>query len=78
MKWLVKTIKSLGGQIERKSFSSIQQVIEEYNDADIVVNCTGYGSYYLEDVKDTTMYLVRGQTILVRAPHVKVNERKGQ
>lgn len=58
--------------MERKSFKSIQEVIEEYKDADIVVNCTGLGSYYLEDVKDTSLYPIRGQTILVRAPHIKV------
>jgi predicted SpoU family rRNA methylase len=65
-------VRSLGGKLERKSFDSIQQIIEEYTDADIIVNCTALGSYSLKDVKDTTMYPVRGQTVVVRAPHIKV------
>jgi D-amino-acid oxidase len=72
LQWLVKTLKSLGGSIERQSFESIQEAIEKYTDADAIINCTGYGSYYLKDVKDHTMYPIRGQTVLVRAPHVKV------
>jgi D-amino-acid oxidase len=70
--WLVKTLYKLGGRLEKQSFDSIQQVIEQYKDADIVVNCTGLGSYYLTDVKDHTMYPIRGQTVVVRAPHIKV------
>lgn len=72
MEWLVKTLKTLGGRIERHSFESIQQAIEQYKDADVVVNCTGLGSYYLKDVQDHTMYPIRGQTVVVRAPHIKV------
>ncbi|OBZ88392.1 D-amino-acid oxidase [Choanephora cucurbitarum] len=71
LKWLVKTLKNLGGHLERRSFKSIQQVIDEYEDAEIVVNCTGLGSRFLEDVKDHNMYPVRGQTVLIRAPHIK-------
>ncbi|KAI8082575.1 uncharacterized protein B0P05DRAFT_537562 [Gilbertella persicaria] len=71
LQYLVKILRSLGGQIDRKSFKSVQQVIEEYKDAYAVINCTGLGSYYLEDVKDHTMYPIRGQTVLVRAPHIK-------
>lgn len=70
---MVKTLKKFGGKLERHaSFESIQQVIEEFKDVDIVVNCTGLGSYYLKDVQDHTMYPIRGQTVVVRAPHVKV------
>ncbi|CAO0791148.1 unnamed protein product [Mucor circinelloides] len=71
LQWLVKTLRSLGGRIERKSFESIQQAIEEFPEATVIVNCTGLGSYYLTDVKDHTMYPIRGQTVTVRAPHIK-------
>ncbi|KAI7899611.1 uncharacterized protein BX663DRAFT_520711 [Cokeromyces recurvatus] len=71
LKWLVKTLKGLGGRIERKAFNSIQEVIEEYKEFDIIINCTGLGSYHLKDVRDHTMFPIRGQTVLVRAPHVK-------
>lgn len=40
-------------------------------DCDILINSTGSGAKYLEDVQDTNMYTLRGQTVLVRAPHVK-------
>ncbi|KAI8881353.1 nucleotide-binding domain-containing protein [Backusella circina FSU 941] len=69
--WLVKTLEQLGGTLERVEFKSLNEVIETYKDADVVVNCTGLGSYYLEDVKDHTMYPIRGQTITVYAPHIK-------
>lgn len=70
--WLVKTLERLGGTLERLEFKSLNEVIETFKDADVVVNCTGLGSYYLEDVKDHTMYPIRGQTITVHAPHIKV------
>lgn len=72
MKYLVRTLKKLGGHLQRQSFESIQEVIEQYTDVDTVINCTGLGSYYLKDVQDHTMYPVRGQTVTVRAPHIKV------
>ncbi|GAA5805862.1 hypothetical protein HPULCUR_011388 [Helicostylum pulchrum] len=72
LKYLVKTVKKLGGRLQRQSFESIQEVIEQYKDVDTVINCTGLGSYYLKDVQDHTMYPIRGQTITVRAPHIKV------
>lgn len=72
LQWLVKTLKELGGRLERGSFESLNQAIEHYKKADTIVNCSGLGSYYLTDVKDHTMYPIRGQTVLVRAPHIKV------
>lgn len=69
---MVKTLKSLGGKLERQSFESIQEAIEQYTEVDTVINCTGLGSYYLKDVQDHSMYPIRGQTVLVRAPHIKV------
>ncbi|CAO3627712.1 unnamed protein product [Cunninghamella blakesleeana] len=69
--WLEEKFKSLGGKIERNTFDSLQSVIENYNECDTLINCSGLGSYYLKDVQDLTMYPVRGQTIVVRAPHVK-------
>ncbi|CAO3609222.1 unnamed protein product [Mucor hiemalis] len=71
LQWLVKTLKELGGRLERGSFESLNQAIEHYKEADTIVNCSGLGSYYLTDVKDHTMYPIRGQTVLVRAPHIK-------
>ncbi|RCH88479.1 hypothetical protein CU097_010495 [Rhizopus azygosporus] len=71
LRWLLKTYRSLGGRIERRTFNSIQEAIESYPDVDSVVNCTGYGSHDLKDVKDDALFTLRGQTVLVRAPHIK-------
>ncbi|KAI8391319.1 uncharacterized protein BYT42DRAFT_489729 [Radiomyces spectabilis] len=69
--WLVDVLKKLGGDLKRAEFDSIQQVIHTYKDAEIIVNCSGMGSAELKDVRDTTMYGIRGQTVLVKAPHIK-------
>lgn len=68
--WLVGQVKLLGGRLERGTFESIQAVAEKYH-ADAVVNCTGLGSRALADVRDETLHPVRGQTVLIRAPHIK-------
>ncbi|KAI8997416.1 hypothetical protein BDB01DRAFT_771046 [Pilobolus umbonatus] len=70
LKWLVNTLYRLGGSMERDSFESIQEVIEKYS-ADIVINCTAMGSRHLKDVLDMNMYSLRGQTVLVNAPHIR-------
>lgn len=75
---MVKTVEKLGGRIERRTFESIQEAIEHYKEADTIVNCTALGSYFLKDVKDHTMYTLRGQTVVVRAPHIKVSEKKNE
>jgi glycine/D-amino acid oxidase-like deaminating enzyme len=67
----VKTLESLGGRLKRGSFDSLQSAIDQYKDADTLINCTALGSYYLKDVQDHAMYGLRGQTVVVRAPHIK-------
>ncbi|ORZ02823.1 hypothetical protein BCR43DRAFT_520075 [Syncephalastrum racemosum] len=68
--WLVGQVKQLGGRLERGTFESIQDVAEKYQ-AETVINCTGLGSRVLADVRDETLHPVRGQTVLIRAPHIK-------
>ncbi|KAG1474449.1 hypothetical protein G6F56_000352 [Rhizopus delemar] len=58
------------GRVERREIEDITEAIEQYS-ANIIVNCTGFGSFNLKDVKDTNLFALRGQTILVRAPHIK-------
>ncbi|KAI8922480.1 hypothetical protein DFJ77DRAFT_446790 [Powellomyces hirtus] len=38
---------------------------------DIIINCTGFGARTLAGVADTHVYPTRGQTVHVRAPHVR-------
>lgn len=68
---MTKTVLELGIKLERGNFASIQQITEKYEDAQVIINCTGLGSRYLTDVEDKTLYPVRGQTVLVHAPHIK-------
>lgn len=72
LRWLLKTFLNLGGRVERREIEDITEAIEQYS-ANIIVNCTGFGSFNLKDVKDTNLFALRGQTILVRAPHIKVS-----
>ncbi|KAG0167211.1 hypothetical protein DFQ30_006275 [Apophysomyces sp. BC1015] len=69
--WLISQLTKLGGRLEQGEFKSLSELIDKYHNATIVVNCSGLGSSRLTDVKDTTMYPIRGQTVLVHAPHVK-------
>ncbi|KAI8881290.1 hypothetical protein K501DRAFT_189259 [Backusella circina FSU 941] len=71
--WLVKELHRLGGQLERcNNISSLQELIEVYKDCDVLINCTGKGAAHLEDVKDKNVHPIRGQTVLLRAPHIKI------
>lgn len=56
-----------GGQVKRQTLSCLQEAIP--SDADAVVNCTGLGARYLVD--DTKVFPTRGQTVILRAPHIK-------
>ncbi|KAI9317392.1 hypothetical protein BX666DRAFT_2120963 [Dichotomocladium elegans] len=72
LKWLVGQITELGGRVLRENrVDSIQQVVENYPNADLVINCTGFGASKLIDVRDTNLYTLRGQTVLVDAPHIR-------
>lgn len=69
--WLKSQLILLGGRLERAEFTSLDEVMLKYKNATAIVNCTGLGSIKLSDVQDTSMLPIRGQTVLVRAPHVK-------
>lgn len=71
LKWLVGRITSLGGRVLRDHrVGSLQEVVDRYQ-CDIVINCTGLGAGQLNDVRDSNMHTIRGQTVLVDAPHIK-------
>ncbi|KAI9476633.1 hypothetical protein BDB00DRAFT_859906 [Zychaea mexicana] len=71
LSWLVANVQKLGIAIERGTFEALSQVADHYDGADIVINCTGLGSLFLTDVQDKTVNAIRGQTVLVNAPHIK-------
>ncbi|KAI9276930.1 hypothetical protein BDA99DRAFT_494448 [Phascolomyces articulosus] len=71
LKWLVEQVTQLGGKVQRvEAVDSLQQVIDA-TQCDILINCTAMGAAKLVDVRDSNMYTVRGQTILVEAPHIR-------
>lgn len=72
--WLQNQCLSQGIDIHRKSFASLDEAFASYPDAKALFNCTGLGSYHLEDVKDTSLYPTRGQVLLVEQPDPPINK----
>lgn len=77
--YLAAHFTSSGGHIHRGAVQHISQVVEGSFSGDravpkpphAVVVCTGIGTRFLGGVEDKTMYPIRGQTVLVRAPWIK-------
>ncbi len=67
LKWLIQKVREAGCKIEQRKVFNISELMPTY---DIIVNCTGLGSYN-SLAFDTSLYPVRGQMVLVRAPWVK-------
>ncbi|KAI8321396.1 FAD dependent oxidoreductase [Martensiomyces pterosporus] len=69
--WLTAQFRKLGGNVKR---AHLDHILDALKHADgpcgVIVNCTAMGSLNLGGVKDSTVYPIRGQTILVRAPRV--------
>lgn len=47
----------------KRTYPSITTLLKDFPTATLLVNATGLGSLTLEDVKDTTLYPTRGQTV---------------
>ena len=62
MQYLLDRFNKLGGTIEKRFVSSLDEALESYN---IVINCTGLGAQQL--VNDSKMFPCRGQ--IVSIPH---------
>jgi D-amino-acid oxidase len=50
----------------------VQAVLRDHPSTTLLVNCTGLGSLFLEDIKDTNLYPTRGQTLLIAEPELPV------
>ncbi|KAJ2706142.1 hypothetical protein FB645_001899 [Coemansia sp. IMI 203386] len=72
MSWLAAEFKSLGGTVRKGELEHISDALRyvEGGRCVAIVNCAAMGSYSLGGVGDTSVYPIRGQTLLVRAPHV--------
>jgi D-amino-acid oxidase len=74
LKWLQSKFEVLGGKIVRQDISHIDQVVDLIDkniDQFAVINCTGLGARFLGGVQDSAVYPTRGQTVIVKAPHIK-------
>ncbi|KAL8610365.1 hypothetical protein ACOMHN_041179 [Nucella lapillus] len=66
MPWLMRQFREKGGAVEFRTVQKIEELAEGY---DIVINCTGLGAQQL--LPDKTMYPVRGELVMVKAPWIK-------
>ncbi|KAF8319583.1 uncharacterized protein EI90DRAFT_3150232 [Cantharellus anzutake] len=75
IKWLQSRLESLGVNLTRATIQSIEEpFLHPYTDkglASIVVNATGLGARTLRGVEDEAAFPIRGQTVLIWAPHYK-------
>ncbi|KAF5340298.1 hypothetical protein D9611_007863 [Ephemerocybe angulata] len=83
LNYLLSQFLAKGGKIARGSLQHIHQIIEggaNLFNATLgpsglppaaVLNCTGLGARFLGGVEDKSVYPLRGQTVLVRAPWVR-------
>lgn len=62
--WLMEQFKANGGVVVRRKVTSLN----ELTSFDIVINCSGIGS--LDLTHDSTLYPVRGEGVIVRAPWI--------
>ncbi|KAH8817600.1 D-amino-acid oxidase [Flagelloscypha sp. PMI_526] len=82
LNWLLSNFLSKGGSVVRGTVQHISQVVEGgpgiFHDPkrisakpDAVIVSVGIGARSLGGVEDKTMYPIRGQTVIVRAPWVR-------
>lgn len=69
----MKEFKKLGGNIIRHALIHIDEIASfaQQHKKLAVINCTGLGAKFLGGVNDDALFPTRGQTIIVKAPHIK-------
>ncbi|KAF2716141.1 nucleotide-binding domain-containing protein [Polychaeton citri CBS 116435] len=67
LQWLRCEILALGGKIERRELSSLEEVFTKQPLTSIIVNASGLGSRTLGRVEDTKSHPIRGQNVLIRS-----------
>lgn len=73
--YLLARFLAKGGSIVRNSLQHISQALEGAFTPfrpDALVVCAGIGARFLGGVEDKDVYPIRGQTVVVRAPWVKL------
>ena len=64
--WLMARFKEKGGRVEKRRVGKLAELLKVY---DAVINCSGLGARDLAG--DSTVFPVRGATVVVQAPWVK-------
>lgn len=68
-------LEKLGVKFSRRTLSHISQAFLN-SDTKYVFNCTGIGARHIGGVEDTNVYPARGQVVVVKAPHIKMNRTR--
>jgi len=54
----------------RRTYTSLADLSSDFPHASTIINCSGLGALTLNDVRDTAVYPVRGQTVLLAEPRI--------
>jgi glycine/D-amino acid oxidase-like deaminating enzyme len=70
--YLSNLFQSMGGRIVQQQIQHISQLQPPIvpQPVSVIIVCAGIGARYLGGVEDKDVYPIRGQTVLVRAPHI--------
>ncbi|EGV63455.1 D-aspartate oxidase [Yamadazyma tenuis] len=68
---LKKYLQTKGVQFKRQKLERLEDAFGD--GVEVVFNCTGLGAFSLKGVDDKAVYPVRGQVLLVKAPHITEN-----
>lgn len=60
----------MGGEIVQRNLGHIDEAFNLAKNP-FVINCTGLGARFLGGVNDEAVFPTRGQTIVVKATHIK-------
>lgn len=71
LKFLFNLLQNQGVTFIRRNLKHISQAFDK--DTKVVFNCTGVMAAKLGGVKDDKTYPIRGQVVVVRAPHIQEN-----
>lgn len=76
--YLSNVFLSHGGQIIQKSIQHVAQLVPPMipRPATTIIVCAGLGARSLGGVEDKDIYPIRGQTVIVRAPHIVAGRTK--
>ncbi|CAO2657814.1 Nn.00g070740.m01.CDS01 [Neocucurbitaria sp. VM-36] len=73
LQWLQSQALAKGIQLVRRHYPSVSALLSDHPSTTLLINCTGLGSYHLNDILDKNLYPTRGQTVLVAEPKTPIN-----